>query len=42
MLVLNPNIPKILTFTTALIFSTFSTDWSTKAHTSKALPKNKS
>ena len=34
----DPNIPKILTLTTALMFSTFSTKWSTKVYTSKAPP----
>ena len=38
----NPNIPKILTLTTALIFSTFSTNWSAKACTGEAPPKDKS
>ena len=38
----DPNIPKILTFITALIFSIFSTDWSAKIRTGKALFKNKS
>ena len=37
----NLNIPEILTLTTAPIFSTFSADWSAKAYTSKASPKNK-
>ena len=38
----NPDIPKILTFITAPIFSIFSTNWSTKACTGKAPPKDKS
>ena len=37
----NPNISKILTLTTALIFSIFSVNCSAKAYTSKASPKNK-
>ena len=42
MLTPNPNIPKILTLTTALTSSTFSANWSAKARASKAPPKNKS
>ena len=42
MLTPNFNIPKILTFTTAPMFSMFSADWSAKVYTSKAPPKNKS
>ena len=42
MLMPNPNIPKILTLITALIFSIFSADWSAKVYTSKAPPENKS
>ena len=38
----NPNIPKILTFITALIFSIFSANWFAKACASKASPKDKS
>ena len=38
----NPNILKILTFTTALIFSIFSINWSIKVYTNKAPPKDKS
>ena len=38
----NPNIPKILTLTTALIFSTFSANWSAKVCAGKALSKDKS
>ena len=41
MLILNPNILKILTLIIALIFSTFSTNWSAKVCISKALFKNK-
>ena len=37
----DPNIPEILTFITAPTFNTFSTNWSAKAHTGKASPKNK-
>ena len=42
MLTPNPNIPKILTLTIAPMFSIFSTNWSAKVYTSKALLKNKS
>ena len=42
MLTPNPNILKILTFIIAPIFSIFSINWSTKAYTNKAPPKNKS
>ncbi len=42
MLTPNPNIPNILTLTTALMFSIFSTNWSAKACASKAPPKDKS
>ena len=38
----NPNIPKILTFTIAPIFSTFSANWSAKVYAGKAPFKNKS
>ena len=38
----NPNIPEILTLTTAPTSSTFSTDWSAKVYTSEAPSKNKS
>ena len=38
----DPNIPKILTFITALIFSIFSTNWFTKVCISKAPLKDKS
>ena len=38
----NLNIYKILTFITALAFSIFSTNCSTKAYTNEALPENKS
>ena len=41
MLMPNFNILEILTFTTALIFSTFSVDWSAKVYTSEALLKIK-
>ncbi len=38
----NPDIPKILTFITAPIFSIFSTNWSAKVYAGEAPPKNKS
>ena len=38
----NLNIPKILTFITALAFSIFSTNCSAKVYTNEAPPKNKS
>ena len=38
----NSNISKILTFTTALIFSIFSADWSAKVYTGEAPPEDKS
>jgi hypothetical protein len=38
----DPNIPKILTLTTAPIFSTFSADWFTKVCASEAPLKDKS
>ncbi len=38
----DPDIPKISTLITALTFSIFSADWSTKAYTSEAPPEDKS
>ena len=38
----NPNIPKILTFTTAPISSIFSTNQFAKVYTNKASPEDKS
>ena len=37
----DPDIPEILTLTTAPIFSTFSADWSAKAYTGKTPPEDK-
>ena len=42
MLILNSNIPEILTLITALMFSIFSADWSAKVYASKAFFKDKS
>ena len=42
MLMLNSNIPKILTLIIALISSIFSTNWSTKVYTSEAPSEDKS
>ena len=42
MLMLNPNILEILTLIIALMFSTFSANWSAKVCVSKAPPEDKS
>src|SRR6266567_3580185 len=42
MLTPDPDIPEISTLITALMFSTFSADWSAKVHASEAPPEDKS